>query len=65
MHSDSWGDTQQVCVTCRYWRGRREQDDSGMFFTAESETGKCGCRQSGFINSEMGYMASCSEWEKF
>lgn len=61
----TWGYSQQVCATCRYWTGQREIDVFANFFTPIDSEGKCACPYSGFRGGTMSSAASCSEWESF
>ncbi len=61
----TWGNTQQVCATCRYWMGRREIEFTGTFYKAIDAEGKCANPYGGFRQATTNAGASCSDWESF
>ncbi len=61
----TWGSSQQVCATCRYWSGSREIDCFASCFTIKDDTGVCNGPDGSFRGMQMGDAASCSEWAPF
>lgn len=61
----TWGNTQMVCCTCRYWGGRRDIDFSASFFTAIDNEGKCNGPDNSFRSVIMNEGGSCNAWEPF
>lgn len=61
----TWGCSQQVCASCRYWCGTRKIDFMACFFDAKEDKGQCSGPDGSFRGVETGEGSSCSKWEIF
>lgn len=61
----TWGRSQQVCATCRYWGGERDIDFFAQVFEVLDSPGMCRGPFGSFRGVETDEGGSCSEWESF